>query len=300
MAEPFQRPRDIKRWRVSKYYASIQDFVELPLSDGLHTIEHKGRQLDLLIKDRKSDTTLIVFHGALSPRQRTIPCLQGNALSEAAGVNLIACADPSLDQGAISCAWFLGDKDFGPLPNLLAPILHHCLSQLSSSHTILFGGSGGGYAATNFGSLFPGSIVLAMNPRLNFDASPKSTLDQYLRICHRVQGRTPAMRVKSSFVNTNLSDVVNAGQNFDLLVLQNGNDQSFLNHQLKPFIEELDDTSRVWVSLFDGPAGHAPSPKEEIAAIIENVKSSTIGSAEEQKYKKAGFAPASEVAKQWD
>src|SRR5699024_2741653 len=114
MSNTFQRPRRTSRWDFAREYESIESFLKLPIGRGLHTISYKGRKLDFLIRNRYANTTLLVFHGALSPRQRTIPYLQGDGISSSAGVNLIACADPVLDRGAIACGWFLGDNQLGP------------------------------------------------------------------------------------------------------------------------------------------------------------------------------------------
>lgn len=271
MSETFQRRRSIAKWEVARRYQSVESFMRLPLGEGLHTIEHSGRLIDLLIRDRGSDTTLIVFHGALSPRQRTIPYLQGEGISEAAGANLIACSDVSLDRGPLACAWFLGDKDIGNFRRLLSPILAHVLEELGSENTVLFGGSGGGYSAINFAQDFQDSIVLAMNPRLNLDSAPKSTLPEYLKICHGVDTKTPMRRVKSEFLEPNLADSINRKQDFDLLIVQNENDTRFLNHQVKPFFDELTSLERTWVRLFDGDPGHSPVPRGELGKILSSI-----------------------------
>ncbi len=273
MSETFQRRRSIGKWEVARRYQSVESFMRLPLGDGLHTIEHNGRLIDLLIRDRGSDTTLIVFHGALSPRQRTIPYLQGEGISEAAGMNLIACSDVSLDRGPIACAWFLGDKDIGNFRSLLSPMLAHVLKELSSENTVLFGGSGGGYSAINFAQDFQNSIALAMNPRLNLDTSPRSTLPEYLKICHGVDTKTPMRRVKSEFLEPNLANSINRSQDFDLLIIQNSNDTRFLNHQVKPFLNELTNPERTWVRLFDGEPGHSPVPRSELGKVLSAIVS---------------------------
>lgn len=289
MSNTFQRPRRTSRWDFAREYESIESFLKLPIGDGLHTISYKGRKLDFLIRNRYANTTLLVFHGALSPRQRTIPYLQGDGISSSAGVNLIACADPVLDRGAIACGWFLGDNQLGPLIDLFKPILEHCIQELQSSQILLFGGSGGGYAAVNFGSTIPGSTVIAMNPRLDLDSRPKSTLPDYLDICHGANTKTPMQRIKRDFFTPNLAEKYRAGLNFDLLILQNKNDSRFLNHQVKPFLQGLPSHDRTWISLFDGDPGHSPVPREEIARRIRIVSDPSTPEVQ-QRYADAGFS----------
>lgn len=272
MGSTFQRSRSLKRWGISRRYQSLEAFKALPIGDGVHTIEMGERKLDLLLRFRGSKTTLVVFHGALSPRQRTIPYLQGETVAATAGCNLISCSDPSLELGAIACAWFLGDSEIGVLKPLLGDLIREILSRWESENTILFGGSGGGYAAVNFATEFPGSVALAMNPRLNLDGKPESTLPDYLKVCHGVDTKTPMRRVKSEFLTANLATVLNAEQNFDLLLLQNKNDQRFLNHQLVPFLQGIRDDRRTYVKLFEGNEGHSPMSREDLGVELGKLR----------------------------
>lgn len=293
MVEISQRTRSLSKWGVSRRYESVDAYFSLPTGDGVHTIEHRGRLLDLLIRDNDSETTLVVFHGSLSPRQRTIPYLQGETVANLAGVNLVSVADPSLDMGPLACAWFLGDKQLGPLRDLFSPIIYHALEALGTKQTILFGGSGGGYAAVNFAQDFKNSIAVAMNPRLNLNGTPTSSIPRYLKVCHGAMTKTPMLRVKREFLTPNLLDVVNDGQNFDLLIVQNQNDTRFLNRQVRPYIGGLKDTSRTWVSLFDGGVGHVPLPREEVARLIRDL--SETRKEGQSRYLKLGFNEASQL-----
>lgn len=293
MVEILQRSRSLSKWGVSRRYESVDAYFSLPTSDGVHTIEHRGRLLDLLVRDNNSDTTLVVFHGSLSLRQRTIPYLQGETVANLAGVNLVSVADPSLDMGPLACAWFLGDNQLGPLRDLFSPIIYHALQTLGTKQTILFGGSGGGYAAVNFAQDFSDSIAVAMNPRLNLNGTPTSTIPRYLKICHGAMTKTPMLRVKREFLTPNLLDVVNEEQNFDLLIVQNENDTRFLNRQVRPFVAGLKDPSRTWVSLFDGGVGHVPLPREEVARLIRDLSVSRKQG--KDRYAKLGFEEASRL-----
>lgn len=287
MTQTFQRKRSIARWGVTRWFESPAAFQRQPVVDGLQTIQVNGRNLDLLIRNRQSDTTLIVFHGALSRRQRTIPVLSGEGISEFSGVNLVACADPSLDMGALSCGWFLGDEGIGPLRPVLSPLIKHVLTQIGSKRSILFGGSGGGYAAVNFAQDFENSVALAMNPRLNLAGTPASTVPEYLSVCHGSVLALPRSGHLVDFYTPNLVDDLNQEQNFDLLLLQNANDSKYLNRQIKPFIANLENKSRTWISLVEGPPGHKPLPKEVIQQTITNIAGA--GSLDMSEYLQMGF-----------
>lgn len=293
MVEKQRRIRDLSRWGVSRRYSSLATFFLFPISNGVHTIEHEGRLLDLLIQNRNSETTLVVFHGSLPEKQQTLPFLQGEGVARAAKVNLISVADPSLVMGDIDCAWFLGDRKIGPLRSILSPVIQYVLTALGSKQTIMFGGSGGGYAAVNFAQDFPDSIALAMNPRLNFNGTPSSTLPKYLQACHNAMSRTPMVRVKKEFLTANLLDAVNDSQDFDLLIVQNRNDYRYLNRQVVPFLRGINDTSRTWVRLFDGENGHVPLPRDEVAQIVRELSSNIKRTP--QCYPSVGFNSLTEI-----
>lgn len=225
--------------------------------------------------------------------QRTLPFLQGDQVSSTTGLNLIACSDPSLERGALAGAWFLGDEGIGPLPEFLAPILRQAIAQLGAEKVILFGGSGGGYAAMNFARFFEGATALAMNPRLNLLNRPRTNLEQYLEVCHRAVSDASIARIKSEFFTANLADVLNEGQNFDLLLLQNQNDRHYLKGQMIPFLKERESLERVWVNLYDGKPGHSIMARSELAGVLRAVADKLEGL--KDCYEDAGFRPASGI-----
>src|SRR5699024_8142349 len=149
---------------------------------GAHEIRIGDLYLDLLLESRRADTTLVVFHGALSSSHTVLPDFHGRGAASAAGVNLISLSDPSLQMGDVDVGWFIGDRTTGRLPRLFTPVITHALRSLGGSQTMLMGGSGGGYAALSYAANFSGATVLLLNPRLNLSTSPFAKVDQYLRV----------------------------------------------------------------------------------------------------------------------
>lgn len=294
MTNEFQRKRNYSKWAPANLYPSIGAFLNLPTKEGLTTIEYGQRKIDFLIRNRNSDTTLLMFHSALSPRQKTIPCVQGEGIAAELGMNLIALCDPSLDQGPLSCAWFLGDRETGPLKKLLKPVINKLLADLGTQHLILSGGSGGGYAAVNFAEQFPGSSAVVFNPRLNLDGRPTSALDSYLATCHNATTVTPMRRVKRDFITPDLATACSR-RNFNLFILQNVNDPRFLRNQLVPFLENIDDSSNLWIKTFDGDQGHTPIPKPILHESLRAVQKFAQSHSEDQ-LATADFHAASDIA----
>lgn len=288
----FKRTRSLSRWKYTHFYERMEDFLDSPLNSGLNTISLNGRLLDFVIRDRGAKLLLVTFHGALSPRQKTIPYIQGEGITEASGVNLLAFSDPSLELGAITCAWFLGDRELGKLSKRFRPIIQHVVEETGAEKVLFFGGSGGGYAAVNFASSYEGSAAIAMNPRLNLDAGPPSKLRPYLEVCHNAHTVTPIRRVKSEFFQPNLAENFKQEAGPDLLILQNRNDSRYLNRQTNPFIKELSSYPHGYIRLFDGASGHSPASKEFLTPLIRRLATDCSATT----YRSLGFRAFTEYA----
>ncbi|WP_257162150.1 hypothetical protein [Corynebacterium cystitidis] len=241
----------------------------------------------MLVENRGSTATLVVFHASLSKRAQTVPALQGQDLARSTGVNLVAVADPTVALGDIDLAWFLGNRRIGKLPPLLGPIIKHVTQCIGGERIIVFGPSGGGYAAINFGRYFRDQIVLAVNPRLNMSAKPLADITTYLNVGHRVKGRTPRKRIKQEYVTEKASAFYPDGLPFDLCIFQNTGDSVFYENQYKPFVSEMDGENRLFTRLQNTGPGHQPIPPALLREII-----SAIASTENQQEAifRAGFS----------
>lgn len=264
------RSRDDSRWTPTRY-GSVEEFLAQTPGTGAHAIRIGVQHLDLLVEDRGADATLVVFHSALTERHATVPVFQGRGAAAAAEMNLVSVADPSLEMGDVDLAWFLGNRFIGALRPLLSPVIRHVVRSLGSSRTILMGGSGGGYAAILFAQDFPDCAVLALNPRLDLTESPFAKVDQYLRVCHKAAGITARTRIREAFVPDRLADELREGLNFDLLIWQNLEDTTFLEHQLKPFLHELGDDPRLRVRFDEHGPGHRPVPTPMIWQVLSQL-----------------------------
>lgn len=286
-------PRDTSKWGVSLLYPGVEFFLKADLHSGLHTIQYNGRLVDILIEDRGSDTTLVVFHANLPGPRSRVPAFQGGGLAASTGTNLVAIADPSVALGDLSLAWYLGDKWLGSAPQLIAPLIRHAVEQMKSSRTILIGGSGGGYAAVNFGEYFPESVVLVMNPRLRLSGTPRPDLAKYLKVCHDVTGTTPAQRIMNTFMTRNLEDKFENGLPFKLLLMQNHGDYKFWDGQFAPFVDRLQLDPNLWVRIDELGDGHIPYPPQEISEVVRHLASAEVN--DESGIVLAGFLRPSEV-----
>lgn len=286
------RPRSLKRWKIRTEFESIDGFLNPGTQPHVYSIKHNGTHLDLLIQDRQADTTLVVFHAALTKRAHTLPSLQGSKLAEDTNSNLIAVSDPSLHDRDLDLAWFLGDKRTGPLPAVYSQVIEEALNRLGSKRTILFGASGGGYAATLYGEHFPNSIVLIANPRLNLGTRPVAEFGKYITEAHQVSSNYRRIRARQEFATVRLYEKYSeSGLPFDLCLYQNQNDPIFMQYQTMPFVEKLMSSRRLFVRFDADGQGHRPIPGEKLRSIVRTLSQNPN---QEQSILAAGFSRPSE------
>src|SRR5699024_5688588 len=181
-----KRRRSLALWSGTPQflYETTEDFIRSRVQSGIHTVMLGDQFLDLLIEDRKADVTLIVFHSAVGPSVETLPVFQGQGLAMVRGMNLIAISDPSLGFADIEIGLHIGNKDLGHLKPILSPLLVHIVDALGSSRNILYGASGGGFAAAAYGDAIPEAIVMVWNPRFDLGAAPKGAFSAYAFRAH--------------------------------------------------------------------------------------------------------------------
>lgn len=265
------RVRDTKRWGIGKLYPSNQEFLESKVSGGLHTIQVGNLLVDLLVKDRESDVTLIFFHASVTKRS-TYPVLVGDGMAKAAGANLISISDPILAYtDELRLGWFLGVKPIGSFPEFLKPLLLHAVDGLGTKRVIIAGSSGGGYAAINFSRFFKGAAVLCINPRLHLGARPAPRLADFMVHAYKASGRTQYARLKSTYVTEDLATYFPDGLANQVGLLQNSGDIDYYEGQFTPFVEALRPEKNLWTRLDYIGEGHVPYPKEILHGVFGNL-----------------------------
>ncbi|MFD6814695.1 hypothetical protein [Enteractinococcus coprophilus] len=290
------RSRNETRWNVPfHHYASLEAFLAAPLQVGGNTFRHHGREIDVLIENRRAATTLVVFNGAIPLNVQYLPYFTGRGIAEDLGLNLIAVSDPVLAHRDMTVAWYLGDETTGPLRPILVPAIQHALEQLGADQTILFGASGGGFAAAHYAPYFPNCTALLVNPRLTLERRAQDKMATYLRLAHGLDSNgamTSSVRgLLADFGPTDLAAVAQHGLNHDLLIYQNFFDSTFLQHHLLPFLRVAGAGPRCYVRFTHDGHGHVPIPPATIREILDVLASDRTAAVDA-----AGFSPASEVS----
>lgn len=137
------RARDTTRWGIGLLYPNQDCFLQEPVGDGLHVVQFGHQTVDLLIRDRGSDATVVVFHASITNRT-TYPVLAGERFTEEANVNLVSVSDPGISlSNKHKLGWFIGTRQLGVFKKVGSPLIRHAIENLNTSRTILWGSSGG-------------------------------------------------------------------------------------------------------------------------------------------------------------
>lgn len=251
-------------------FAGIESFIESGITAGVLSITFNKAPIDFLAEYRGSATTLVAFHSALTSRQKTVPVFSARATAAEAGVNLIAIADPSVALG-VDLAWYIGNRGQGHIRPAITRIVQHLLDAFGSERTILFGSSGGGYAAAYYAPDFPGSVALILNPRLDLSARPRAAMAEYLRVCHKTRTAVSPTTIRANFVPERVSDTYGETMDHHVAILQNEGDRLYLTHQVLPFLKALEGTGKVFARYGSWGEGHRPVPKEVVHEVVTSL-----------------------------
>lgn len=282
------RTRDTERWGIGSLYPNSSYFLGDHVGDGLHAIQFGNQLVDLLVRDRGSDTTVVVFHASVTDKT-TFPIFSGESFTREAGVNLIALSDPGVAiKNELRLGWFIGTKQLGNFRKIATPIIKHLLDCLGSRRTILWGSSGGGYAAVNFAQEFPGEMVFAINPRLHLTARPKTKAAEFISTAYKTTGNTSFRRVWDTYVTDNLADLYPDGLAAHVGIYQNQQDVDYYLGQFLPFVQSFPGDQMLWVRTENDGDGHVSIPRDRMIGMVKAMSDTGVDSGEAMK--NAGFS----------
>lgn len=285
------RTRDEAKWKVPfHHYETLNDFLSAQIDPGVHSFQINGREIDILTEDRSSQTTLIAFGAAVTPKRTTYPSFSGRKLAATTGANLIAISDPILYNKELFVGWYLGDKTTGPLFPHLTKAIRHILAIHQNTRTILFGASAGGFAAAQYARYIPESIVVAINPRLSLERTAREPLRAYLEHAHGIEV-TGALNddlrtYLSQYGHLSIERSYAGGLPNDLLIYHNILDGKYLRNHLIPVLHGLKDDPKLRLIFGNDGPGHRYISAQQLNKIMmplvnEDSKQTAI--------KKAGF-----------
>jgi hypothetical protein len=142
--------------------------------DALHRVIHSsGYTIDFLMQGLSElkeggNIVLVGLTGAVSNRSESslAPFFSGTGVAANLQFPLISVSDPTLATSpSLGLAWYAGNQAINDLPQQIAMLLDG-VAERADAHFLIFGGSGGGFAAMQIASLLRApATVLVWNPQ---------------------------------------------------------------------------------------------------------------------------------------
>ncbi|MBE1424572.1 hypothetical protein H4684_001204 [Desulfomicrobium macestii] len=242
ISDDIESMRDLSRWeRPVHGHASLDAFLATKsLQDGIHAIAYRGVYLEFNLHRRASKSMLVFFNAALSSRTSDVklPAFSGTRAPHATDACVLMVSDPGLylDRD-IRLAWYAGASGMR-LQEDMAKVLRHIQDVLSIARMVLYGASGGGFAALYYAPFLRNAIAVPCNPQINLLIYSPGILGRYLRTAYGYKGAPsafesadipdrPTVRIRPEHVRGSR-----------IVYLQNALDARHFNREFLPFLHE--------------------------------------------------------------
>lgn len=246
------------------------------LPAGLHVIDCAGLPLEILYSPKGARTTSVVFNAALGEATQEIPRFMAGPTFARQESNGIFVFDASLyNDDSLMLAWYAGSKRFR-MQEVLPSIIQKFAMHAGGERTLLFGASGGGFAAIYYAQFFPGSIVMAINPQTIIANYIPRIVDAYARLCWGAQSEGAVSEVLQKVVVSDLRSLDLSNADFRLIYLQNSADGHVEEH-LIPFCSAHSDNKRIFLIADHWGSGHVSPPQALVAHILTTVIGNSSG-----------------------
>lgn len=250
-------------------YRDLQDFkASASLPNGYLTFQSGGLPIDILNRASGAETSIIVFHAAITPKVETLPYFAGQTVTKDAPANRVWIQDPSLYlDDRLLLSWFAGNRAQPELQSTLVEVIRKVVSAHGSKRVIFFGASGGGFAALYYSRFFPGSLAIAINPQTNLAEYNWRAIEEYGRFAFGIEDQAGLLEMLNSRIVSDLSAHYVGAAN-SVAYMQNINDETHVAPHCLPFLQGLGDGCQAQVLFGDWGPGHTAPEKEEINSVI--------------------------------
>lgn len=233
------------------------------------------------------EKVLVCFSGAVTERKnKNAPFFSGAGVASQTKMPLISISDPSLAINRnTSLGWYAGHEGLENLPKLLSSILDK-ISIYFNARLLLVGGSGGGFAALNIGSLMlTKPDVLVWGPQTSISEYSSWAVKNYIN--NSFPKFCEVERVRYDFLDEvglkhDVTDIDLESFN-SLFYLQNITDMHSKKHA-GPFLSKrkispmsnglfrFNGSGRHFIFFGDWGSGHIPPPKNVIIDFVKSIK----------------------------
>ena len=185
-------------------WAAVDDFLAAEaVAPGLHSILVGGQALELQFAPVPGAPMVVWFQGE-RPHGEDGPVRDAGGPAAGLAATLLVPRDPALarDPG-LRPAWHAGSAAV-PLQRLLPAVLEKARRCAQASRLIFCGGSGGGFAALYFASLFPDSVAFVWNPHTDILRCAPADVAAYASSAFGIDSLEEAGRRLPELVCTNV------------------------------------------------------------------------------------------------
>lgn len=211
--------------------------------------------------NRGADTTFVIFSAAITRRAATeVPVFTGWNTTKHLKSNILMISDPSLILNTdLNLSWYFGSLE----QPFLVDRLHQILSTISKfNRIVLFGASGGGFAALTQAAMLPNSTALVSNPQT--DITKFSYYPKYIELAWNSQ--QPIKNVSSSVIEAYTKPV-----DARIIYIQNSQDTDHMKNHFQPFMEAKSAKNKILAltpALSEGHIGPSPTSFREIFTLV--------------------------------
>ncbi|MHA2789455.1 hypothetical protein ACXZ66_09955 [Corynebacterium sp. S7] len=210
--------------------------------------------------NRRAKNTIVTFSAAISRNKASeVPIFSGWGLTKTLNANVLMVSDPSLAMDAdLNLAWYLGNESQPEYLDQLTLILKVFAANQS---LVLFGASGGGFAALLQGSRIPGVRVVVSNPQT--DIKLFSYYPTYRNIAWNGAESLP--------VTTSVLQTYEENHELEIVYIQNRDDSDHYNNHWKPFEQVLNSEIKIYPIVKALGEGHIGPDVQSFQAVLEVV-----------------------------
>lgn len=278
--------RDLSKWNRPIYsYASLEEFLTTQsLLDGIHAISYCGVFIELNLYCRPSKAMLIFFNAALASRVDDVklPVFSGVKALDTTDVSILMVSDPGLYlDGNIRLAWYAGATGI-PLQKDLPQVLQHVQHVLAIDRPVLYGASGGGFAALFYAPFLNNAIAVPCNPQINLLTYSSSILSFFLQKAFGYRGNPATFETATVPDKPVLRITADHLSGTRILYLQNALDKRHLERDCLPFLQcfgiqrgtdllEIHSQHLVSICGQDWGEGHRAPPAAFVYALLQRL-----------------------------
>jgi hypothetical protein len=276
--------RDLSKWNRPVYaYASLDDFLTArSLLDGIHAISYHGVFIELNLHCRPSKAMLIFFNAALASRvdEVKLPIFSGAKALESTDTSILMVSDPGLYlDRKIRLAWYAGAAGI-PLQKDLSQVLQHIQRVLAIERIVLYGASGGGFAALFYAPFLKNAIAVPCNPQINLLTYSSGILSLFLESAFGYKG-TPTTFATADVPDKPVVHITASHMSGTrILYIQNALDERHLKRDCIPFLQsfgvqrgtgllEIHSQNLVSICGQDWGEGHRAPPAAFVYALLQ-------------------------------